>query len=136
MMQNVFLDKSAKPTAASFAKALKGRSKYWDELKGHVHGPVVEEWKYYGKTIGWTKKLLLGKRNLLFLTVRNGYFVVSFVLGDKAVALAQRSSLSEELIRQLVTAKKYVEGRGIRVEVKSRRALEQAKILLDIKMAG
>ncbi|MEX0737146.1 MAG: DUF3788 family protein, partial [Bacteroidota bacterium] len=87
-------------------------------------------------SFGWTKKLLLGKRNLLFLTVRNGYFVVSFVLGDKAVALALGSSLSEELIRQLVTARKYVEGRGIRVEVKSRRALEQAKILLDIKMAG
>ena len=131
---NVFLDKASKPTAIRLAKALGTRARYWDELKRHVQGPVVEEWKHYGKTIGWTLKLLRGKRNLLFLTACHYHFIVSFVLGDRAVAAAEQSGLPADLVRQLVNARRYAEGRGIRVTVKSRRALEQAKTLIDIKL--
>lgn len=46
---------------------------------------------------------------------------------------AKGSRLPAELVQQLLHAKKYVEGRGIRIEVKSRRALEHTKILLDVK---
>ena len=133
MSENVFLDKTPKPTPALFVKALGARAKYWDELKAHVPGPVVEEWKHYGKG-GWVLKLFRGKRNLLFLSARKGYFFVSFVLGDKAVAFAQSSGLEADLLEQLLAARKFAEGRGIRIEVKSRRALEQAKRLLDIKL--
>lgn len=135
MQENVFLDKTPKPTPALFARALGARAKYWDELKGHVPGPVVEEWKHYGKG-GWVLKLFRGKRNLLFLSARRGYFYVSFVFGDRAVALAQASDLDADLVAELVAARKFAEGRGIRIAVKSRRALEQAKRLLDIKLAA
>jgi hypothetical protein len=120
-------------SAPQFAKAVGVRSRYWKELKLHVHAPVVEEWKYYGKTIGWTLKLFLGKRNLCFVTACDRYFAISFVLGDKAVEAAKASALPVELVQQLVNARKYVEGRGIRIEVKSRRTLEHAKMLFDIK---
>jgi hypothetical protein len=136
MTANVFLDKARAPTPAQIAKTLRVRAKYWNELKAHVAAPVVEEWKYYGKTIGWTMKLLLGKRNLCFVTASDGYFIVSFILGDRAVEAATVSRLPVELVRQLVDARKYAEGRGIRIDVKSRRALENAKILLDVKQAN
>jgi len=136
MTENVFLDKASKPTSTRLAEALGARATYWDELKRHAPGPVVEDWKHYGKTIGWTLKLLHGKRNLLFLTAHRGSFTVSFVLGDKAVAAAQRSDLPPKVIDELVTARKYAEGRGIRIAVTSRRALEQAKALLDIKLGA
>jgi hypothetical protein len=133
---NVFIDKASRPTSALLAETLGARSRYWDELKRYIREPVIEEWKYYGKTIGWTLKLLRGKRNLLFLTASKGSFTVSFVLGDRAVAAAQRSNLPVHLVQQLVDAKRYVEGRGIRIEVKSRRALENAKTLLEVKLGG
>lgn len=136
MSQNYFLDKAIKPTPARVAEALGGRYKYWVELKQHVGNKASEEWKYYGKTIGWTCKLLCGKKNLLFMSARDGFFVISFLLGDKGVFIAQQSMLASELIRQLVEARKYVEGRGIRIEVKSRRALAQVKILAGIKTAS
>jgi len=135
MSENLFLDKIPKPTPALFARALGARAKYWDELKAHVPGPVVEEWKHYGKG-GWALKLFRGKRNLLFVSARRGYFYVSFVLGDKAVALARTSNLDPDLLDELLGARKFAEGRGIRIAVKSRRALEQAKRLLDIKLAA
>ncbi len=136
MTQNVFLNKAAPPTAARIAKALKTTAAYWDELKRHVDVPVVEEWKYYGTSHGWTLKLLLKKRNLCFLTVCDGFFIAAFVLGDKGVALAEQSKLPAKLVSELVSAKRYAEGRGIRLEVRSRRVLDQAKMLLDTKLAS
>ena len=130
---NVFLDKAHAPTAREFADALKARAAYWHELRQDIAAPVVDEWKYYGKKYGWTLKLLAGKRNLCFVTARDGYFIIAFVFGDKAVQAAAASKLPKDLVQELVDARKYVEGRGIRIEVKSRRALENAKILLDIK---
>lgn len=136
MAQNVFQDKIPKPTSARLAKALGARSKYFDELKRHIPGQFTEEWKYYGKTLGWGLKVLLENRNLFFLGARKGYFSLGFILGDKAVAAAQKSTLSPDLKQQLLEAKKYAEGRGVRFDVKSRHALEQAKILIDIKLGS
>jgi hypothetical protein len=136
MARNAFLDRDTQPTRELLAAALKARLEYWDELRRHVRSPVVEEWKYYGRTYGWSLKLLLGRKNLCFLTVYDAFFAAAFVLGDKGVALARTSRLPPDLIRELVNAKKYVEGRGIRIEVKSRRALAHAKTLLDIKLAS
>ncbi len=79
-------------------------------------------------------KLLRGKRNLCFMTACDGYFTVSFVLGDRAVAAAQESGLPADRVQELINARKYVEGRGIRIQVKSRRAIEISKILIDIKL--
>jgi len=136
MTQNVFMDKAAAPTSVLLAKALKATGKYWDELVHHVQVPVVEEWKYYGRNYGWSLKLLLGKRNLCFLTACDGSFRVSFVFGDKGVALAEKSKLPADLVSELVNGKRYPEGRGIRIEVTSRRALAHAKALLDVKLAS
>jgi len=133
MTQHIFLDKSAPPTAAAVSRALGARAKYLDELKDHVAAPLTEEWKHYGKTIGWNLKLLLGKRNLCFIAIHRGSFAIAFTFGDRAVALVEQSGLPADVVQSLVNAKRYVEGRGIRLEVTSRRVLGYAKQLLDIK---
>lgn len=130
---NVFLDRAQPPSPAMVAEALGARATYLDELIRHVPGPLKEEWKHYGKTIGWTMKLLRGKRNLCFIVACRRYFAVTFVFGDKAVRAVEQSRLAADLVAELVNARRYAEGRGIRIAVKSRRALEQAKILLEIK---
>jgi len=136
MMTNEFLDKTATPTPAALGLALGARHTYWLELRKHAPDGSTSEWKYYGKTIGWTMKVLHGKRNLCFMTASRGLFAVSFVFGDKGVAAVRKSALPRELVDRLVSARKYAEGRGIRVEVRSRRALEHAKKLMDIKAKG
>lgn len=133
MDTNVFLDRSSPPTPGLLAKTLGVRLRYLDELKLHLPESIVEEWKYYGKTIGWTLKLLLGNRNLCFIVARRGYFTIAFTFGEKAVRAVEQSSLPKRLVQELLHAKKYVEGRGVRIEVKSRHALDNAKTLLDIK---
>jgi len=63
-------------------------------------------------------------------------FAISIVSGDKAVSVVQESKMPKERIQKLVTAKRSMEGRGIRTEVKSRRSLKHIIRLVDIKVAN
>jgi hypothetical protein len=133
MTRNLFLDRAQPPSTRQIAAAVGPRLEWLHELKGHSDQAPVEQWKYYGKSIGWTLKLLVGKRNLCFIVVQRGSFAVSFVFGDRAVRAIEQSDLPRALIARIVGARRYVEGRGVRLEITSRRVLEHAKKLLLYK---
>jgi hypothetical protein len=137
METSVFTDKSARPDNAQLAKALEGKGRFWEAIKSHIennYGHVTEEWKFYGAKSGWVLKLLLKKRNLFFFTPLKGDFRLGFVFGDRAVSAVEKSDLPENIISALKNAKKYVEGRGLRVEVKSAADVEDVKKLIEIKV--
>jgi hypothetical protein len=137
MERSVFKDKSAKPDAIRLIKAIGDTAKSWEAIKKHIediYGAVNEEWKFYGASSGWTLKTLLKKRNLFFLVPLKGYFRVAFVFGDKAVGAVEKSDLPKDLIETLRNARKYAEGRGIRVEVRSLKDAESVMRLIDIKI--
>jgi hypothetical protein len=139
MSDNVFLDKQPKPEDRALARALGKTFDLWVEIRDSVgteHGPVVEEWKYYGAKYGWTLKTLRQKRNLFFFTPCQGYFRISFAFGDKAVAAMETSGLPAAMIAGIKNTKKYAEGRGLRIEVKTRRDVEHVKKLIAIKVAN
>jgi len=97
-------------------------------------GSLVLEWKYYGQKSGWIQKNLLKKRNLFFFIPHKNNFKVGFVFGDKAVAVIEKSSVSKEIIDELKNAKKYAEGRGLRLAINNKKILEEAKKLVSIKI--
>jgi hypothetical protein len=133
---NSFLDKTAPPDDRRLAETLGKTWALWAGIRTHVRaefGPVIEEWKYYGVKYGWTLKTLLKKRNLFFFTARKGSFRIAFVFGDKAVAMVEQSDLPKALIEEVRNAKKYAEGRGLRIDVKTRRDVEHVKKLVAIK---
>jgi len=59
--------------------------------------------------------------------------MIGVVFGDKAFSAAMNSFLPKRIKTELQAAKKYAEGRGIRVTVKSEEDLEVAKLLTEIK---
>jgi hypothetical protein len=137
MANRMFIDKSNKPDKQSLSKALGATYKYWEEIRESLDNEyegLVEEWKYYGQKSGWTLKLLYKKRNLFFFAPYDTYFIIAFVFGDKAVAAIEKSDLPKAMIEELVNAKKYVEGRGLRIEVKTRNDIEHIKKLVEIKI--
>lgn len=137
MTDNIFTNKLEQPDDETLSTALGKSYKHWKEIKKHIndnYGTCTEEWKFYGQKIGWSLKIFLKKRNLFFVTVCKGFFRISFVLGDKAAAAAEQSKLPKPIIEELVGAKKYAEGRGIRIEVKSQKDIETIKQLVDIKV--
>lgn len=139
METNAFMDKSVQPDDAQLARVLGKSINFWEAIKQHItqkHGDFTEEWKFYNAKSGWTLKVLRKKRNLFFFIPLQGAFRVAFVFGDKAVAAVEKSDLPEALKNELRKARKYAEGRGIRIEVKFQKDVEHIKKLIDIKVGN
>ena len=62
--------------------------------------------------------------------------MVAFVLGERAVDAAHRSSLSSAILDSIDAARPYAEGRGVRVEVRTRKDLADITTLAAVKMAN
>lgn len=138
MSDNVFTDAKKKPTEAMLLRELGKKGALWKELRDHVqhaHGPLKPEWKYYGAKYGWGMKMFKGSRNLFFLRAEKGTFVIGFLFGEKAFEAAKKSDLPAETIQELVDAKKYAEGRGISIGVKSKKSVTIVETLVRIKVA-
>jgi hypothetical protein len=139
MPENPFTDKNIKPDNKSLAKVLGESNKLWNDLKRHLgesYGELIEEWKFYSPKYGWTLKVLKKKRNLFFFSPRPNAFRVSFVFGEKAVSHIEASNLPEKIKIAIRNARKYAEGRGISLEVKSVDEIEEIKKLVEIKLSN
>ena len=137
MTEYLFLDKTAEPTEDQLKDVLSDSYKYWCEIQNEInskYGETITEWKYYSKKTGWTRKTLLKKRNLFFSKPYNKYFKLTFVFGDKAVDEIEKSDISEKLIQELRSAKKYAEGRGLSVVVTKKSDIKNIYKLIEIKI--
>lgn len=138
-MSSVFIDKSVKPDNQMLAHTLGTSYKLWDKIKTALatnYGGLNEDWKFYGQKIGWTLKLLYKKRNLFFLTPYENYFQIGFVFGDKAVSVIEKSDLPVRIIDEIRSAKKYAEGRGLRLAVKKSYDVKLVLKLTEIKISN
>ncbi len=99
------------------------------------HQPVSEEWKYYSKKSGWTLVVKHITRTLLYLYPA-GVFTVVFVFGDKAVKAEEDAGLPAEIMAPLKTAKRYVEGRLLEVDVRTKRDVRIVSELARLKGAN
>ncbi len=135
--RDALFDKAGPPDERWLAEDLGKTFKLWVAIRDHLraeYGPVTEEWKFYGAKYGWTLKTLRGKRNLFFFTPCQAHFRLAFAFSDKAVAAIERSGLPKAMIEELLHAKKYAEGRGLRVEVRTARDVEHVKTLIAVKV--
>lgn len=137
MADSIFEDKNKEPTDEMLKDALGKTYQFWKEFKKHLgeeYGELAEDWKFYGQKYGWQLKILKGKRNLFFFIPVENYFKLTFVFGDKAVEKVQKSDLSANIKTTLKNAKKYMEGRGILIEIKTAEDMKIAKKLVEIKI--
>jgi len=130
-------DKSTLPTQKRIEQLLGDNAKLYNKLDRFCETelePIIYDWKFYTKKSGWTRKTLLKKRNLFFLSPKVDMFSVTFVFGDKAVTAVENSDLPERIKTDLNQARKYMEGRGIRIDITASDDLEIVKKLLLIKL--
>jgi hypothetical protein len=135
---NAFIGKAAQPTAEELASALGTSVVVWQELVDWFaeQKVVVQEWNSYSPKAGWALRLKVKKRNIIYLAPCSGCFRVALVFGDKAVAAARQSNLSENTLKLLDEAPRYPEGTGLRLTVKSSRDLVEIRKLALIKLAN
>ena len=139
MALSAFDDKSKVPTPRTLKTVLGKAGAHWEDLMTFLaceYEPLTEKWTFAGAAWGWSLQLKQKKRTVLYMTPGKGYFYVGFVLGEKAVKAAHESALPGPVLAEIDGARKYAEGRGVRIEVKSKKAREIVKKLAAIKMAN
>jgi len=132
MSASIFDNKLILPNDLMLREELGETYQYLEQVVREIakaSGEVTPEWKHYGQKSGWTLKLFAKKRNILFVTPCHEYFRVSLVFGDRAVDAIIQSTLPESIKQEVFMARKYAEGRGIQLEVKSQ---EQCEVVLDL----
>jgi hypothetical protein len=139
MAMSLFDDKSKQPTKQMLVKALGKQYQLWADIAEYVikkYPKATEEWKYPGAKYGWSFRLKDKKRNIIYLGPREDHIMVAFMFGDKGFDAVQESSLPQPIKDELRNAKKYVEGRVIRLQVRNKADLADIKTLIDIKLAN
>jgi Protein of unknown function (DUF3788) len=132
-------DKLRPPRDDDLAAMLGGAFVFWSELKRLIasrFAPLSVEWGFSSKKTGWGLRLKREKRTVLYMTPCKGYFMASFALGEKAVKAVHGSDLPASVLRVIDNAKKYAEGRGVRLEVRSAEDVRNVEKLAVIKMAN
>jgi hypothetical protein len=137
MALSAFDDKSTKPGASDLERTLGRTAAHWADLIAHVadkYAPLDETWNFAGANWGWSLRLKRKKRTVLYMTPCQNHFLVGFVLGERAVEAARKSTLPDSTLAAINQARKYAEGRGIRIEIRTKKDLQIAKMLAAVKM--
>ena len=139
MTLSAFADKSSTPGSKQLKETLGRSSTLWDQLRDHLaseYQPLSEKWMFAGANWGWSLQLKQKKRTVLYMTPCKKHFLAGFVLGEKAVKAAHESDLPDAVLTLIDGARKYAEGRGVRIEVRTKKDLDSTKTLAAIKMAN
>lgn len=136
MALSVFADKAKPPRETDVVEALGRSSVHWRAITdtlAHDHTPLDASWVYSGAAWGWALRLRHRKRSLVYLTPCRKHFLAGFALGDKAVLAAQAAGLPRAVLRVIRDAKKYAEGRAVRLEVRNKLDRDVVLRLVSIK---
>jgi len=139
MAYSIFEDKKSKPTQTQLDEALGLSATHWKALVEHAKGeyaPLAEEWGFSGEKWGWSARLKQKKRTIVYLTPRAKHFVAGFALGENAVAALRDAGLPAEVWQVIDEAPRYAEGRGVRLEVRTKRDLDAVKRIAAAKMGS
>ena len=136
--QNAFIGKTTQPTAKEVTAALGPSAAVWNQLVDWFaeQEVTIQEWNSYSPKAGWSMRLKVKKRNIVYLAPCVGCFRVAFILGDKAVAAARQGDLSKSTLKLIDEAPRYPEGTGLRLTVKAAKNLAAIRKLALIKLAN
>jgi hypothetical protein len=135
MSPNAFIGRTKAPTDAELSAELGAARVLWDELLAELALPT-QEWNSYSPKAGWSMKVKLGKRTILYLSPCHNSFRVAFVLGAKAVEAARRSKLPKAVMKIIDDAPRYPEGTGVRLEITGPKDLAAVRKLAEVKLAN
>ena len=128
----VFTNKSQQPTQNDLEQALGEKLKMFNAI---LLGGSIDEttWKYYSKSSGWTLQCKHEGRNLFYIQVTDRGFFVWFTLGQHAKRKAIEMILSEQLQKEIASAREYKEGTSFKVDPVAPKDLADIMVLIKLK---
>jgi hypothetical protein len=139
MALSFFHDRTHQPDDEEVARVLGSTAALWNELRAAIgarFGPVSETWGCSGTSTGWGLRLSRPTRTILYLAPRDGDFLASFALGERAVRAAKESGLSATVLAAIEAAPRYAEGRGVRLVVRTANDVREILRLAEVKMGS
>jgi hypothetical protein len=136
---NAFIGKFEKPSEPEVLAALGPSADAWTqfiEWMAQEHSVTTQEWKSLAPKYGWSVRLKLKNRNIVYLGPCTGSFQVSFVLGDQAMNAARRGQFPRAVSQAIAEAPHYAEGTGLRLVVHGSKDLAPIRKLAEIKLAN
>jgi hypothetical protein len=137
MLPNAFAGQAKQPTERQLALLLGQTNVLWHGLVADLKRELkldAEEWNTYSVKAGWSYRLKLKKRNIVYLGPRTGCFQAAFILGEMAVAAERKSKIPIRIQKIIDEAKRYPEGTAIRIEVHTAQDANVVKLLAKIKV--
>lgn len=138
-MKSIFTEKQTEPTETDLENVLGDTFSMWKELAAYtreMYPNALEKWHFSGEKYGWGFRISDSKRVLVYLLPRDRFFKVAFVFGQKATDVILKSTISETIKTELMEAKAYAEGRGIRIEVRDTKQIDDLKTLIHVKITS
>jgi hypothetical protein len=139
MSPNAFVGKLQQPTDEELTAELGAARAAWDQLTSELAAEqdvTTQEWHSYSPKAGWAYRLKRAKRTIVYLSPSKGSFIVTFILGGKAIAAARESKLPKRIADCIDAGVKYPEGTGVRIAVKNARDIPAIKRLAALKIAN
>lgn len=133
----VLTDKEQYPTDEVIFSHIGKTKTYWLALFNLIHADYPdfnEEWCYYNDGKSWLMKVTYKKKTIFWLSVISKMFRVTFYFGDKAEPAILSSALSEEIKNDFMKGPRYGKIRGITLMMKSKKNVEEAKQLIEVKL--
>ncbi len=132
-----FVDRKHEPTSTSIRTALGKAATAWDDLVTHVadtYALTASLRFMYGSRYGWALRFEQRGRLALAVYPNHGYLTLQVILNQAQVAVAHSMKLAPVVVRALASATDYPEGRWLFVPVKSRKAAEELRSLIALKL--
>jgi len=135
----VLTDKDEFPSEEVIASHLGRRMALWNALFQFIHAEHAdfeERWRYYNDGKSWLLNVSRKKKTVFWLSVIRGTFRITAYFTDKAAESIAASALSAELKERFVAARAMGKLRGITITFKKKSDVEDAKILIALKLAA
>jgi hypothetical protein len=139
METSYFTDLTKTPTDDELKIALGELFFFWMEIRDFViekYPPAIAEWHVSVKKYGWGFRIKDKKRAIVYLSPKNGWFIVTFVFGQKATDEILASEVSQDIKTELINSKVYMEGRVVKIDVREPGLISDIKKLVLAKLAN
>jgi hypothetical protein len=111
----------------------------WEALFRFIHAEhpdFVAAWRYYNDGKSWLMNVSRKKKTVFWLSVISGTFRVTGYFTDKAADAIRASALPDALKKQFLEGPRYGKLGAVTITFRKKRDVEDAKILVALKIAS